>query len=605
MSKSDDALLYRELCNATPEQVREALKFRNIAATFWKIPTKSGGIKLLKLNRVQRIIDAEYEKQMDMRGYVRMMLLKARQGGSTTYWVRRALHYVGFHEGTTALTIAHEKNMPTKWIRDCRPILKATPQSIGWPNADSVKTGYMRFANSSTYYIGSVQAGFTGVGDCIHFLHLSEICRYDKSGINCDVNAMLGALEPAVPSGDDIKGTVKVFESTGMQVGDAWYDIWTTGKQDPETACLFLPWYLVGEYRSAKFAKDVIEYNEHEKQMKANAHAQWKVELSDAQLGWYRDKLRSYPYYGDLPLFMAEYPTTEAEAFTSPGQFVYDHHHTEAAELTIRDPEAKYYFLDSHLGKDDPAYARKDKSENGEVWVWELPIPHYHYVVGADCMWGHKDGNDFAVHYVECLETKKLCARYKGQCSMVMQAWRMAALAYWYNEAVLAPERNGKAARDAEGVMNALLGGVFSWRYDNVWVRAPVTKFRQFRPVDYGWWTDHNTKGDLISHSMGATLDHEFDWADDEAVSQMRTIITHENGNRAALTGGYDDCWFARILTAEVARRERLTTELYVEPVMPIFRQPTLGDRLQERLRINQERVAEIDDKYEEDFGMG
>jgi len=150
-----------------------------------------------------------------------------------------------------------------------------------------------------------------------------------------------------------------------------------------------------------------------------------------------------------------------------------------------------------------------------------------------------------------------------------------------YNECHVAPERNGQAGSAADGVMNALLGNVYSWRYPRIWIRSDDAALKGWKPEDYGWWTDNASKGQLIAFSQGQTDLGSFDWCNAEAVAQMATIIRRDDNTIGAPAGSHDDAWMSRLITAYVAQRLRGRTDLYVapQPTEP-FRMTTIGDRL-------------------------
>ena len=551
------------LDDLTPKQARGMLRFRNFAEALWTIPTKSHGFVPFKLMRAQQMVDDEYERQMDERGFVRMNNLKCRQVGDTSYWTRRALLYVLHRPAVTALTVAHEKSLPGQWLTRCRRNVEETPSCLR--PAQEAEQGYqLSFTNGSRYYIGSAQGGFPGVGDTIQFLHKSEAGRWDKPPISKDPDEVLIPLAPAIPTGDDRIGTVDITESTGVMVGDWWYRKWMSGK-DPEDECtnLFLPWFLVETYRRTDLESEVIDLSSDEQAMVKEA-GRYDIDLSHAQIAWYRNELRQPPYYGNLDEFRAEYPATEDEAFMSPGASIYTPRQIRNARATVRTP----IWRGNLLGVENAPSQRQlsPNAESGELFILEWPDERYHYCLGADCMWGRKKENDWDYHHIECLETGKVVAWCKGQYTMPEWGWKIAASGFLYNTCPVAPERNGQAGSAADGVMNALLGNVYGWRYPNIWIRSDDAKLRGFRPDDYGWWTDNPSKGQLIAYSQGQTDLAAFDWANAEAVDQMATIIRREDNSIGAPEGSHDDAWISRLITAYVANRLRPQTDLYVTP---------------------------------------
>lgn len=568
----------------TPEQAREFLKFASFSSHFWTIPTKSRGFQPFKLNAAQRIVDADFERQMDERGFVRQNDLKCRQVGATTYWTRRALHYVMLRKGTTALTIAHEKSIPQEWLEKCRYTRDETPDILR-PAIRKTQGSQLAFANGSRYYIGSAQGGFPGMGDTVHFLHKSERGRWDKPPISVDPISVLAPLKPVLPTGEDRIGTVDINESTGVMVGDNWHQTWMAGKEkDSEFHNIFLPWFLVETYRRDDMAGDVLSLSSYEHEL-VHIAKQHDIDLDHAQIAWRRQELASEPWFGKVEIFSAEYPATEEEAFMSPGLSVYTGEEVRLARQTQREPIWRGNI--TRMGA--PSIWEATPNASGEMFVWRWPDERYHYVLGADCQWGKKKDADWDVLYVECLETGELCAKVKGHYPLNIWAHKIAAVGFKYNTCPVAPERNGQESLAAESVMPVLLGNVEDWRYPNIWIRTDDVKLRGHKPEDYGWWTDTHSKGQAIAFSESQTLSHDFDWCDSGAVDQMGTIIRREDNTIGSPEGLNDDDWMARIITGYVAHKQRARTSLYVEPTATVYRFRTLDERIGEIVAINDE----------------
>lgn len=544
---------------------------------YWTIAPKSGPMVRFRLKRAQRILDAEYGRQMQDVGFVRINVLKMRQLGSTAYWTARALHRCMFWPGTTALTLAHEIDLPAVWLRRERAWYEQTPQRLR-PTAGATNRTEMWFNRiGSRHYIGSAKGGFPGMGDTIQFLHLSEIGSWDKSPVLIDPDKVLLDLKPALPTGADIYGTVIIRESTGKVRGDWWYRAWQAGKdKDNEYTNVFLPWFLQEEYRRNDLETDVTGLSDYEQGLLKIAQ-DYGIELSKGQLAWRRHEIRQDPYFGEAEKWAPNFPATEQEAFSSPGLSVFSAGQVAAARGTCRVP----MWLGDILVPRNPADYKLHANPGGPLAIWEPPDHRYHYVVGADCRWGTRETSDWDVAYAECLETKRVVARIWGKFDLALWGRLLAALGYHYNCAPLAPERNALAATV---LMPLLLGNVADWRYPNVWVRTDDVKLKGHRPQDFGWLTDMNSKGDLIAYAKAATIEGAFDWCDSLAVDEMEAWIHDEKlGNPTAPKGSNDDCLMGRMITAYVAHRERFRTDLYVPPKPVVY-----------TFRSQEERVAEM-----------
>lgn len=578
MSINDDIKDRIELM--TYDQLKDYMSMREFPKNFWTIKTKSQGFQPMSLLPAQLIMDNEYEKQMSERGFVRMNVLKCRQVACTTWSTRKALKYCMHNDAVTALTIAHETGLPGKWIAECKRHVEQTPSFL-CPELKSSPGGSLTFSNGSSYGIGSAQGGFPGMGDCLHFRHHTEMGRWDKPPISKDPDEVLIPLDPATPTGSDIKNTVQIYESTGVMKGDWWHGKWMRGKEeDDEYVNVLLPWFLVPTYRRDDLAKDILEYTKYE-QWTIKEAMRHGVDISRAQMAWRRHRIRQKPFFGKEPEFRAEYPVDENEAFMAPGETVYTHEQVDLARVTTREPIWRGQLLGN--AKPDAANWRENGS-SGDTWVWEWPDKRYHYVLGADCMWGDSLGADWDVLYVECLETGRVVAKMRGRYQMVDWAWKIAAMGYKYNECVVAPECNAKASTDAAGVFATLRGTVTNWAYENIWVRSDNVKLKGYRPEDFGWHTSHTSKGQLITFSQEETNMKGFDWCDDQCVDEMATIIHHADMSIGAPKGSKDDCWMARLITAMVAHRVRPSTSLYTIPTKETWKLNDLSHKIKIQL---------------------
>lgn len=558
--------------------------FNAHALAYWRLPAKSGGYVRFKPNRAQKIVLANYNDQMDRRGFVRQNNLKCRQVGDTTLWRSMALKYCMSRSGVTALTIAHDLQLPEQWLLRCRELREQTPE-YARPKTEATRGHELRWDNGSRYYIGSAQGGFPGMGDTIHFLHLSEVGRWDKPPVSVDPVKVLAPLTPAIPVGAYRGGTVAIRESTGVMVGDHWHGLWQAGKdRDDEYENIFLPWFLVDEYRLDELAHDVIDLTDYEKDLVkiASGHG---IDLDHAQIAWRRNEIKQQPWLGNEELWAAEYPATETEAFMSPGLAVYTGEMQRLAATTKREP---VWRGDIHP-KPNPIEYTLLGGEAGQMLIWdhdpvkgERPDERYHFVLGADCQWGDKKTADFDCLHIECLETGKVCAKVRGHFDLASWGKIIASVGYYYNACPVAPERNALAS---SALMPLLLGNVSDWRYPNIWVRTDDVSMKGHRPQDYGWLTTEHTKQELIQYSQTATIEGGFDWCDEGSISQMATIIRREDGTVGAPKGAFDDDWMSRLITAYVAHKQRPRTDLFVDRPPEVFRFNTMSDRLQEQIR--------------------
>ncbi|MBE3038737.1 MAG: hypothetical protein IMZ62_07985 [Chloroflexi bacterium] len=543
--------------NLTMEQAKQTLaRFRDFAlfaSSYWEVRLKSGGFAPFDLNLGQTLVDQDFRRQMDERGYVRQNDLKCRQIGDTTYWTRRALHYAMMYSGRTALTIAHEERLPQEWFAKCRETFEKTPNAIR-PGTQNVQGYQLRFDNGSRYYIGSAQGGFPAVGDTVHFLHLSELGRWDKPPISIDPQRVLTPLDPAIPTGEARYGTVVVRESTGVMRGDYWHKTWQAGKErGSEFTNIFLPWFLCGEYRREDLAAEIVSLTPYEQELVRTAK-RYGVDMTHAHLAWRRVSIRESPFFGNTDLWAAEFPATEDEAFMSAGLAEFTREEIAKARLTVREPLWRGHII---MG-DRPDKFELVGTDAGSLMIFdhdprkgERPRSSHLFGIGADVQWGERSKTlDFDCAFAESANTRKVAAELYGRWNMGQYALQLAGLGHYYNQAVLAPERQGMAA---EGVIRPLLGqAANNWSYPNLYYRDTLKRMGIRKYEDYGWSTTPHTKPELIALTHQLLSFSEMDWADSAAVDELASIIKQENQTIGAPVGQHDDKWMSRMITEKV-----------------------------------------------------
>src|SRR4051812_43422377 len=74
-----------------------------------RIRTKAGDTVPFTLNEAQRIIHEKLEQQKREKGWVRALILKARQQGASTYIAARYYHRTSLHSGVNTYILSHEQ----------------------------------------------------------------------------------------------------------------------------------------------------------------------------------------------------------------------------------------------------------------------------------------------------------------------------------------------------------------------------------------------------------------------------------------------------------------------------------------------------------------
>ena len=288
--------------------IRQRLKddFEHYAARCLKVRTKHGDVEPLILNKGQQHVHNIAENQLAHVGMVRILLLKARQLGMSTYVGGRFYHKVTYNFGRLAFILAHDLAATGGLYEMAHRYYEHTPDPVkpmvSKSNAKQLVFGLLE----SGYKLGTSENKNAGRSMTIQYLHGSEVAFWK----NTDDHTK-GVMQ-AVPNA---QGTEIFLESTADGVGNWFHKMW----QDAEAGLneyipIFLPWFWQDEYRRP--VKDDFTLTSEEQEY-ADMHS-----LDNEQVNWRRYKIVELAGNGvdGHKAFRQEYPGTSAEAFILTGE---------------------------------------------------------------------------------------------------------------------------------------------------------------------------------------------------------------------------------------------------------------------------------------------
>lgn len=336
--------------------------------TALNIKTKGGGLKPFKLNRAQRYIHEIAEKQLKDFGYIRVLILKGRQQGCSTYVQGRLYWRVSQRKGVNALVVAHNRETTKMLFAMTRLMHEECPEILK-PHTHAASTEELEFDEiRSGYKVATAKSVDGGRGGTFQFLHGSEIGLWDKG------YEIFAGLGQAIPSGTEIGGSEVFLESTAKGPGGLFYDLWMSAtSEDPdkrnEYIAIFTPWWWQDEYCNPIESSDPIVWDDEEKKYKDS------YKLSDGQMLWRRYKILSMGMGGDA-LFKQEYPATAKEAFdySVEGAWFDSEYIMEA----MKDKDFKRS-LGARVGALDPGGENKDSDRTAIGHGDDLAIDNLEY----------------------------------------------------------------------------------------------------------------------------------------------------------------------------------------------------------------------------------
>ena len=275
--------------------------FPHYAAKCLWIRSKSEATIPLNLNRPQQYLHQLIEQQRADTGKVRVIILKGRQQGCSTYIQARFYHEITWSKGKRAFILTHSDDATKNIFEIAERFQKNVPApvkpSVGASNAKEL---YFDILDSG-YRVGTAKTKDVGRSGTVQLFHGSEVAYWPKAETH------IAGVMQSVP---DMPGTEIVLESTSSGPAGYFYNLWreSVAGKTPYRA-IFIPWWWSSEYTS--------DANGLEMTAEELAY-QREYGLTDGQIAWRRNKIQEL---GGIWTFRREYPATPKEAFMaeSPG----------------------------------------------------------------------------------------------------------------------------------------------------------------------------------------------------------------------------------------------------------------------------------------------
>lgn len=474
-----------------------------------KINVGGAQLEFLDLNDPQVILHNIIEEIKAEGRLLRMVILKARREGVSTYVSGRYYWMSTTRFNRQALLITHDPESTEFIFQMHKRFLAQDPY---WkPQTNYSNKKLLNFDTPEGTGLGSAirvaTAGKEDIasGTAVHYLHLSEMAKWPAH----TTKAIMNSVSQCVPEHHD---TEVIVESTAKGVGGYFYDMYWASKyhyevkldkdgncqvikrinededkRDNEFNSVFLPWFIFKTYQS-----DVPEG------FKRTAHEQSLVEaygLTDRHLVWRRWCVANN-CGGSEETFMQEYPSNPTEAFISSGNPVFNSQEMMRYLNNAPEPVMKYKI---NITNGLFTAAPKD----GDFLVWEEPIPGEEYIVPGDVSEGINRNTagkiaDFSCAMVFKASTGEQVAEWHGKKDSDQFGLIMAFIGQRYNMGYVVPERNNHG----NGTVNKLM----SIKYPKIYVeRVPEPPYKIRKR--YGWLTSRANKGDIVDNMLAEFRD--------------------------------------------------------------------------------------------------
>lgn len=497
--------------------------FPGFCERFLKIKTKKGEIQPFILNRPQRIIWEQIKAMMRENRPIRLVILKARQYGISTFVQAFLLWLVMTRQGQNALIVGQNLDMAGELFGKAEMMYEMAPEWVR-PSRDS-KTRGKRLSfggdNRGLLYVETAENRDAGRSATFQHVHCTEIPFWP------DAKRTMDGLLQSVPKG--VFSSV-IVESTAHGRGDYFHQMWELAN-DTENwngfTPVFIPWFEHDEYVRTALKDEILP--------------DWieelgrKYELSRDQLCFYHDKYQEFQC--DIDTLRQEYPSDSEEAFKSSGLPFFNRESLDHQKDTnVRDTKDKSVRTGMYVVRNEkPVWVDGD----GAIHIFELPEKKTRYTIGVDVATGR--AADSSV--LQVLKGMEQVATYRGK----IDAFALADLASWvgkvYNTALIIPEVNGVGESFLLKLVNDL-------EYPNIFTNYKLDSTTGNEVKKYGFTTTGKNRMALLDDVNGLLRESVLKIRCNRTLKEMETFVfSDESGKRAeAAKDSHDDMVMALAL---------------------------------------------------------
>lgn len=263
-------------------------------------------------NAPQKYLASKVDEQLEATGKVRIIVLKGRQQGIST-WVGGRLYWkTTTRKGERSFILTHQQQATDNLFAITRRYHDENHPSMK-PHLGKSNKQELQFDKlDSAYQVNTAGAKGSGRSATLTNAHLSEVAFWEND------REHLGGLLEAVP---DAPGTEIYMESTARGLNNVFYEQWQLAvRGESDFIAVFIPWFWSPEYRREVPADFVINSDPESVPDGELTEADYQrtFKLDDRQMAWRRAKIQNFGGGEEgLFTFKQEYPATPDEAFQS------------------------------------------------------------------------------------------------------------------------------------------------------------------------------------------------------------------------------------------------------------------------------------------------
>lgn len=539
-----------------------------------RIVNKAGDLVRPQLNYLQLCIERLVVFCEEHNLPCRILVLKPRQKGSTTYSGANVYHRLRRRRTSACVIGGQYSQTANAW-----KIIGTyqTNDTFAWGNEGTLNQERGAWSNGSELVPETARDFDAGRSGTFQALLATEVARWAEDGAANAKEVLAGILKcvPALPD------TLVILETTAKGASGDFYERWLRAKsleefmENPtpgDFVRVFAPWF---EFEDSTFRLTPEQKDEIRATLDAEEWYRGEQELIDAyanneggvtrlghsvvehdvweQLAWRRWAIEN-ECERDVEVFNQDYPDTWENAFLRSGRRRFNNAGLAVLSKRKTQRKARVGVLDE-MDDGRRVVWRETTAAEASYHVWEQPAEGRRYLISADTMTGASqttsedpDCHSVLVHRAGWWETGRgwhppaVVARIVPECRWdidILEAhlWRLA-LYFGGGErgCLIVPEVN----------MDRGIVELLKLRGANIYERRTFNKREQRMTGALGWHTNGATREVIIENLARAIREYDREGEGVEVwcphiISEAENFIVKTNGRSEAERGWHDD----------------------------------------------------------------
>ncbi len=525
----------------------------------------TGELVPFTLNPVQKILHYMMDRQLRDLEHIRMIVLKARRFGVSTYIQGRYFRHAALNHNKMVQITTHSKAATDVMFSMTRTMEQNLPSQVKpkmkYSGKRELHWGGEEGGLNSSYSLSTV-GGREVRGSKIDYLHCSEVASWGPGG----EDYLLGLLNCVVQGFH----TEAVIESTAAGVGGVYHDMfWDAYDGESGWEAVFFPWYIYEHYskefnsgeEKERFKENVGKdprFGGEEESALLGVECEYdvgvdvplKFTVTLENLNWRRQCIKTQ-CQNDLRKFHQEFPTTARQAFVTTGRSVFDQEVMNemvlSSEKRQRESPSEGFIIPVQAYKDGHSREKYviEAMEEGDLQTWFRPVRDREYRIGVDVSEGLEIGRDtdWSVAVVLDATQYEEVATLRTKIDPDLLAWQLVSLGRWYNNAQLFVERNNHGLVTLKFLSDVHL-------YPNVYSEKILDERSSRTAKKLGFHTTVKSKPLIIDYLKELIREREIKIHSPKVLDELQTFVNLPNGKMAAQHGSHDDCVMALAIAA-------------------------------------------------------